>query len=65
MNDELVLSHAILRYKGCLTVELLNASLIVNSSSQSSMVLYIGHNLRVSMKYTTWAKARLAISVTS
>src|SRR5271155_1499445 len=38
MNDELVLGHAILKYKGRLTVELLNAPLIVNSSSQSSMV---------------------------
>jgi len=38
MNDVLVLGHAILRYKGRLTVRLLNAPLIVNLSSQSSMV---------------------------
>jgi hypothetical protein len=42
MNDELVLD---------LTVKLLNASLIVNSSG--SLLWYIGDNSRVSMKYTT------------
>jgi hypothetical protein len=42
MNDELVLD---------LTVKLLNASLIVNSSG--SLLWYIAYNSRVSMKYTT------------
>jgi hypothetical protein len=48
MNDELVLGHAILRYTGHLTVKLVYAPLIVNSSSQS--LWYIGYSARVSME---------------